>query len=380
MEDAGLVLDRVRVVELAEGIPGPICCMQLADLGADVIKVEPPGGDRARFWGEEGAAPVFDHLNRGKRSICLDTTTPAGRSELMRLVDGADVVVVHRDPEQAEAEGIDWRHEQERRSQLIVCELTDFGEGGELSGQAGSELVHQAMSGFMRYAGSREAPCRVGYEIASVGAAMHAVQAVLAALFRRDEGGGGDHVSVPLLGQLLSLKSILLAAQSDPDAWCGFHLNGPHWDPDIGWETRDGQVTFDFRHGMGEAWTQFCEAIGRPDLPEDPEYDDWRSTIYIGDRKKTHGDVYRPYFAGATSAEASELINGLGGISVKFNDYAELLVHPQLAHLAPLVEVPGAGLQVGTPFRFDGAATTHSAPEPAPALPDEIDTGREGAA
>lgn len=369
MDNSRKLLTDFKILEVAEGIPGPVCGMQLADLGADVIKVEPTGGDRARQWFEGSAEPVYSLLNRGKRSLELDPSGQGDRDILMTLVDGADAVVVHMDPEADAACGIDWRAIQAERPQLIVCELTDLGRTGELAGGAGSELVAQAMAGFLRYAGSRDHPCRVGYEIASVGAGMHAVQAVLAALFRRNADGAGDYCHISLLGQLLSLKTILLAAQGDPDAWAGFHLNGPHWEPDIGWETSDGQVTFDFRHGLRDAWAEFCQAIGLPDLPDDPEYDDWRSTIYVGDRKSTHGGVYRPRFKRMTSAEASDLINGLGGISVKFNDYAELLSHPQLGHLDPFVEVgPDHVRQVGTPFKFEGAGISEPKPAAAPAL------------
>lgn len=376
MEGPIKILDGFKVLEVAEGIPGPVCCMQLADLGADVIKVEPKGGDRARKWFEGSAEPVYAMLNRGKRSVELDVTVQDDRDVLMSLVDGADAVVVHLDPEVQDACGIDWRAVQADRPKLIVCEITDLGRTGELAGGAGSELVTQAMAGFMRYAGSREFPCRVGYEIASVGGGMHAVQAVLAALFRRNEDGEGDYCHLSLLGQLLSLKTILLAAQGDPDAWAGFHLNGPHWEPDIGWETSDGQVTFDFRHGLRDAWAQFCRAVGLDQLPDDSEYDDWRSTIYVGDRKSTHGGVYRPHFKRMSSAEASDLINGLGGISVKFHDYGEFLAHPQLDFLDAFVEVgQGGARQVGTPFRFEGVRISEPKPAAAPALGE---AGREG--
>lgn len=368
MEHAPLILEKVRVIELAEGIPGPVCGMQLADLGADVIKIEPPGGDRARAWFEGHAAPVFSHLNRGKRSICLDVTSDEGRASMFRLLDEADVMIVHLDPDIAEAVGIDWSAEQACRPNLVVCELSDLGRNGELAGLPGSELVHQALSGFMRYAGSRDEPCRVGYEIASCGAGMHAVQAILAALYCKGEAGEGDYVSLSVLGQLLSLKAILLAAQTDPDFWAGFHLNGPHWEPDVGWPTSDGQVTFDFRHGMRDAWAQFCRTLGLDDLPDDPEYEDWRSTIYMGDRKATHGHVYLPGFAERTSADVSKAINDLGGISVRFHDYAELLAHPQMKHLDAILDVAGAGKQVGTPFKFDGHRTTESAPATPPTL------------
>jgi formyl-CoA transferase len=249
----------------------------------------------------------------------------------------------------------------------MVCEISDLGLEGALAGRAGSELTAQALCGFTRYAGTPEAPCRVGYEIASVGAGMHAVQAMLAMALERERSGRGDYCHIAVLGQLLTLKAILLGAQSDPDAWLGFHLNGPHWPADTGWPAADGQVTFDFRHGEREGWVKLCQAIGLGHLPDDPDYADWRSTIYIGDRKASHGEPYRRVFRTMPAAEISALINGFGGISVRFHDYDELFAHPQLAHLAPFVEVRG-DRQIGTPFRFEGGGPAVLRPDPAPRL------------
>ena len=106
MNDFIGVLTGVRVLEICEGIAGPVCGQQLADLGADVIKVEPPEGDRARTWGvtlADGQSAIFAHLNRGKRSVTCDVADEAGRAALKVLVDGADVIVVHQDPAQARA-------------------------------------------------------------------------------------------------------------------------------------------------------------------------------------------------------------------------------------------------------------------------------------
>lgn len=368
--DAG-VLSALNVLEIAEGVAGPVCGMQLADLGANVIKVEPPGGDRARAWSEAGEADrsVFAHLNRGKKSLVLNLAGEEDRAALFRLVDGADVVLVHMDPDDRSACGIDWRAARRTRPGLIVCEITDLGDVGDLRDRAGSELVVQAMAGFHRYVGGRDEPFRVGYEAACVGAGMHAVQAVLAMMFARDGTGEGDYCHISLLGSLLSLKNILLAAQGDPDEWAGFHLLGPHWPPDIGWETRDGQVTFDFRHNQRDAWAAFCRRVGLEHIvDDDPAYEAWRSSIYIGDRKQDLGEVYRPAFRAMSSAEASDLVNGLGGISLKFQDYGELLAHPQLQHLQPLVEVEDTGPQVGTPFRFADAELADPRPAAPPGL------------
>ncbi|MEO5699383.1 MAG: CaiB/BaiF CoA-transferase family protein [Casimicrobiaceae bacterium] len=348
------------IVEVAEGIAGPCCGLQYADLGARVIKIESPDGDRAREWGPPMAgdvAAIFAHLNRGKESIVLDLAAPEGRTSLDALLARADAVVAHNDP--GDPAPIDWQAMAQRHSRLVVCELDWLGTRGPLAGLAGSELSIQAMSGFTRYVGEPGGePCRVGFEIGSMATAMHAFQAIAAGLFHRDAGGSGQYVQVSALNSLLSMKTILLAAHSgDIDAWDGFHLNGPHWPPDTGWKTTDGQITFDFRHGQRDEWAAFCRKVGLDALVDHPDYADWRSTIYIGDRRFTHGEPYRKVFASMTCEEASAIINDLGGISVKFHDYAEMLAHPQVQTLDALVTVHEgghAGQQVGTPFKFGG--------------------------
>lgn len=352
-----------RILEIAEGTAGPTCGLYFADLGATVIKVEPPHGDRAREWGPPASArgsAIFSHLNRGKLSVVLDLAVARDRRRLEALVPAADAVIVHLDPAQRSECGIDWREVSARHPHLVVCEIDDLGDAGPLGGLSGSELVMQAMSGFTRYLGEPGAPpCRIGFEVAWMAAGMHAFQAVAIGLWRRAKTGTGQFVRVGGLKSLLSLKSILLAAQSEPDEWKGFHVLGPHWPPDYGWPTRDGQVTLDFRHHQRDAWAAFCRKIGLGDLPGHPDYEDWRSTIYIGDRRHRYGEAYRTAFAAMSSQEASDLVNECGGISVKFQDYAEMLAHPQVEALAPLVETADAAAprQVGMPFRCSGHAS-----------------------
>jgi crotonobetainyl-CoA:carnitine CoA-transferase CaiB-like acyl-CoA transferase len=349
------------VVEFAEGVAGPCCGLQFADLGARVIKIEQPDGDRAREWGPPMAgddAAIFSHLNRGKQSVVLDLERADDWERLRAIVASADAVVAQNDP--GAAHQPDWRHIASENPRLVVCELDDFGPKGPHGGAAGSELTIQAMSGFTRYVGEPGgAPCRVGFEIAWMATAMHAYQALAAALLYRDETGQGQYARISGLNSLLSMKTILLAVQTGGmDEWNGFHLNGPHWPPDTGWDTKDGQITFDFRHEQKEEWVAFCEKVELSHLPSHPDYQDWRSTIYIGDRRFEFGEPYRKVFAQMTCAEASAIINDLDGISVKFHDYGEMLSHPQVQLLDALVDVPDAPVtaqrQVGFPFRYDG--------------------------
>ena len=376
LRDGDGPLRDLRVLEIAEGIAGPVCGLQYADLGATVYKLEPPDGDRAREWGPPMAgddAAIFAHLNRGKKSVMLDLAGAEDRRILERILPWFDVVVVHMDPLEREECGIDWRAMQHRFPRVVLCEINDMGPVGPYAGRAGSELILQALAGFPTFVGQKSGarPCRVGYEVGSVGAGMHAYIATMAGIYWRQRKNEGQYIAISALGQLLSQLSIMFAARHSPDNWSGFHLNGPQWNPDIGWETSDGQVTFDFRHGEREGWAKFCAAVGLGHIPDHPDYKDWRSTIYIGDRKDEYGDVYRPAFKRLTSEQASGLINDFGGISVKFNNFGEYLNHPQVRFIDPLDRVPDAPEavreQIGSPFRMVGvpAAREHA---PAPRL------------
>jgi crotonobetainyl-CoA:carnitine CoA-transferase CaiB-like acyl-CoA transferase len=356
------ILNDIRVLEIAEGIAGPTCGLQLADLGAEVIKVEPPEGDRAREWGPPMAgedAAIFAHLNRGKKSLQLDLQDSSGRAALLSLLGLTDVVIVHMEPEDRAALGFDWDDLVQRHPRLIVCLLTDLGESGPWADQPSSELVCQALSGMTRYMSQPAGPpLRLGFEIAAQAVAMHAIQAVLAALLWRRRSGAGQVVTLSQLGSLLSMKTIQLAAQSSAfDAWKGFHLNGPQWPPDIGWQTCDGQISFDFRNNRKEGWEAFCREIGLGHLVDDAEYSaNFSLTADMGDRRDDLGQVYRAPLSALTSAAASEMINRHNGTSMKFNDLGEALAHPQTQTRDPLIAVPsappGATIQLGTPFKI----------------------------
>jgi crotonobetainyl-CoA:carnitine CoA-transferase CaiB-like acyl-CoA transferase len=352
----------LRVLELAEGLAGPTCGLYLADLGAEVIKIEPPAGDRARTWGPPmigDDAAVFVHHNRGKRSVVLDLAHADGRERLEALVATADVLILHVDPEEKRAIGIDWPALAAAHPRLVLCDITDLGPRGPFGGAAGSELVCQAMSGMTRYVGTANGePIRLGFEIAAAGTAMHAFQGILAALLHREETGRGQTVALSQLGSLMSLKSIQLAAQSKFDEWNGFHLNGPQWPADYGWRTRDGAVSFDFRRNVREGWIKFCRRLGLDHLPDDPAWKRWDLSFDLGDRRFDLGAVYEPILAQMTSDEVTQLVKECGGTAVKFHDYAEVLAHPQTAVADPMIETaddrPGAGLQLGLPFKAHG--------------------------
>ena len=369
---------KLRVLEIAEGVAGPVAGLQFADLGAEVIKIEPPDGDRAREWGPPmlgDDAAIFVHLNRGKRSVMLDTAAAQGRAQLDTLLATADVAILHMDPDDRAVLGLDWSEVLARHPRLVACEIDYFGPVGSFSALAGSEMTVQALSGYTRYLGTPRGPkMRVGMEIASMAAGFHAFQGCTAALIHRGQSGSGQLVRISALKALLSLKSILFNAQDRSEKWNGFHMNGPWWPQDMGLPTLDGQITMDFRDRR-DAWEKFVRNIGLERLLDDPNYQDWRNTFSIGDNWPKFDGPYKEWSRTQTTEAASAAINSLDGISVKFQDYAELLAHPQVRELETLVPVddPRAPQQLGTPFHFAGEPN-FAASTPAPRLGQDNDS------
>ncbi len=343
-----LPFDGLRVVEVADGLAGPVCGLYLADLGAQVLKLELDDGDRACRWGR-GDEAIFRHFNRNKALRAGSLRGLADEIASAPLAE-ADVFSVHLDASDRARARVDWQALATDASKRIVCEISDLGRRGPFAEHAASELTLQALSGMTRYLGTPgDRPVRIGAEVASMAAGMAAFQAIVAALLARDRDRCGQYVHVCALRALLSMKSALLAAQSAPDAWAGFHLAAPLAPADAGWKTSDGSVTFDFRHEQRDGWAAFCRHIGLASIVDDPAYRDWRSTIFTGPRRHDLGQVYRPFFESHTSAVVAETITRFGGISVKLQSHDELFAHPQLQAMSPFVFIDERP-QLGLPF------------------------------
>ena len=186
------VLDGVRVVDVTSSLAGPSCTQLLASLGAEVIKVEPPGGDHARAWGPpfvDGEGAMFLASNAGKRSVVLDLSTDEGREELLRLVDHAQVLVQSLRPGAAESHGFGADVVRARNPQLVYCSIGAFGSTGPLRDQPGYDPLLQAASGIMSVTGMKDQPpVRVGVSLIDLATGLWAAFGILAAL-QRGEGG-----------------------------------------------------------------------------------------------------------------------------------------------------------------------------------------------
>jgi CoA:oxalate CoA-transferase len=207
-------LDGLRVIDLTRIISGPFCTQLLADLGAEVIKIETPEGDPLRAQGESvaGLSWYFAGYNRNKRSVMLDLRAPEGRAALERLIEGADVLVDNFRPGVLAAMGLDAARLAALRPDLVHVSITGFGADGPIADRPAFDFIAQAMSGFMSVTGTEAGgPMRAGPPISDLVAGLYGALAVCAALVRRGRGGGGERAHVALTDALMSFLSFFAA-------------------------------------------------------------------------------------------------------------------------------------------------------------------------
>ena len=349
------VLKGVRVVEFAQGVPGPLAALRLGDLGADVVKIERAEGDWLR-----GAAPLmsgtemsaaFFELNRGKRSVVLEREPSANKALLQTLLKNADVLITDRSHEELSALGVEGlEHEPfALNPRLISVGISAWGEQGPMRNRKGSELAAQAMAGYTRYLGTLGAPaCRLGADVASAGTGIFACQAVLAALLWRRRSGRGQRISLSLLNSLLALKSIHLAAQSDPDDYAGPRVGGASYPPERGWKTRDAPIFFAFGGSVGAegrpGWVKFAEEAGFTRLLEDPRFDKiGRDSTGYGVRVQELRAVYEREFARYSAEELVTMIRKYAGNAATYQRADEAINHAQTQALGVVQSVAADG-------------------------------------
>lgn len=350
-----MALDGIKIVELAEGVAGPLAGLRLAELGARVIKVEPAGGDYMRGAyptapGSDDAAAFLD-LNRGKQSVVLGKDAAAAAALLNKLLADADIVITDQTDEQLAALGIAAALAAAERgaSKLIHISITPWGRRGPISGRKGSELTAQAMAGYTRYLGEHGQPARrLGADVASVGTAAFAAQAVLAALYARGRDGTaqgkGQRVDLSLCNSLLSMKSIHLAAQSNPDEYKGPRVGGANHPPELGWKTADEPVFMAFGGSVGASgragWVDFVNEMGLEKMLDDPRCDK-NGRLSTGHGMHVHElrETYEVAFKKHTGEHVAETIRKYRGSASVYQRLDTTLAHAQTAALDLLQEM-----------------------------------------
>jgi crotonobetainyl-CoA:carnitine CoA-transferase CaiB-like acyl-CoA transferase len=270
-------LQDVRVLDVTRMAAGPFCTMILADMGANVVKVEPyPKGDLLRGFGpfDEGEGTYFLSINRNKRSLAIDFRSDEGLAILRKMALQADVLVENFKPDVARQIGIDYASLKDENPRLVYASISGFGANGPYGGWPGVDQIAQGMSGFMSLTGnSSSGPMRVGIPIADLTAGMWAAIGVLAALLDRTSTGKGSRVETTLVSALIGLlcvqgqRYLSLGQVAEPPG-----NDHPVIAPYGVFEAKDGP--FNLCAATAEMWRNLCEIVGRNDLIDHPDFVD----------------------------------------------------------------------------------------------------------
>lgn len=349
-------LDGIVVLDLSQGAAGPTCAMHLGDMGAEVIKVEPPGGEWGRGLGPPflaGVAASFLGMNRNKRSIVVDLKQPGGAEVVLTLAEGCDVVIESFRPGVADRLGIGYEAMEARNPRLVYAAISAFGQSGPWRDRPGVDGVAQAMSGIMSVTGTADGPpVKVGVPAADMAGGAFTSQALLAALVARGRTGTGQRVDVSLLDSLLAFQVVPLSmyhAAGEPPLRLG--SAAPYAAPNEAYPTKDGFVMV--AAYTPTRWPALCDAIGVPELATDPRFDDNAKRVMA---RRDLADVLEPVFRTRTTGEWIEVLDAADILCGPLLSYPELLAeeHVKGGEAVVAVEHPVVGTVLSTtaPGRF----------------------------
>jgi crotonobetainyl-CoA:carnitine CoA-transferase CaiB-like acyl-CoA transferase len=361
-------LDGIRVVDLSRVLAGPYCSLLLADMGAEVVKVEEPGrGDDTRAWPPfvGGEATYFMSVNRGKKSLTLNMKHAEGKGILRRLLEGADVLLENFRPGTLERLGFGYAAVRSLNPRLVYCSISGFGESGPEAGRPGYDLIVQGESGIMDITGFPDGPpVKVGNSIADLAAGTMAAHGIVLALFARERTGQGQKVEIAMLEVMAALLTYhgqaYFATGKSPRRRGNQH---PSIVPYEVFQAADGYLTVGVANNS--LWSRFCQAIGRPDLTADPRFD-------TEARRVENRDALVPLLAAVfATAPVAHWLARLGEAGVpagKIKEIGEVLESEHLRARGAVVSLthPTAGpmRMVGPPIRLSGTPAEAAAPAP----------------
>jgi crotonobetainyl-CoA:carnitine CoA-transferase CaiB-like acyl-CoA transferase len=330
--DTALPLTGVRVVEFCQVLAGPFAGCLLADMGADVVKVESPEGDLMRAWPPilEGYSQYFASVNRNKRSVVLDLKDPSGLAAARTLALSADAVIENFRPGVMAKFGLDHATLAREKPSLVYCSVSAFGQSGPRAKEGGFDMTVQAISGVMSVTGDADGrPAKCGIPIADFSAGLYAAFSVVCALYKAGRGGGGDHLDVSMLGAMLGIANLqtseLFGTGRDPVRLGSAHpMNAPY----AAFRCRDGY--FALAAGTDKLWQAACEGIQRSDLAQDPRF---ASPSLRAQHQDALRELLEVTFAHYDAAQLLQIFNQRGVPCAPLNNYSQVLADPQVVHM-----------------------------------------------
>lgn len=369
-------LSGVTVVDLSRILAGPYCTMLMAELGARIIKVEPPGkGDDAREYGPfiEGRSTYFASVNRGKQSIALDLKADADKRIFEKLLEKADVLVENFRPGTMEKLGYGWETLHPRYPKLIYACASGFGHTGPNSKDPAYDMVVQGMGGMMSVTGyPGQPPARVGMSIGDIGAGLYTTIAVNAALVHRLKTGETTKVDIGMFDcQLALLENAVMRYTVEGEIPGPLGARHPTITPFQAFRTGDGNIII--AAGNDGLFVKLVEAIGRPAMAQNPDYK--TNALRLKHQPRLQDEI-EAVLATKPTAEWIVLIGKAGVPCGPINNIAQALSHPQVAARNMLISVPdpsGTNLRLaGNPLKLSAFADPPTR-DPAP----DLDRDRE---
>jgi crotonobetainyl-CoA:carnitine CoA-transferase CaiB-like acyl-CoA transferase len=353
-----LPLEGVRVIELCNVAAGPFCGMLLADMGADLIKVEnPKGGDTLRSWPpiSDGFSENFASLNRNKRSVTLDLKQPADVQRFKDLIKDADVLIENNRPGVMDRLGVGFAALKSINPRLVLASISAYGQTGPRASEGGFDLTVQAMSGIMSVTGEPgRPPVKCGVPLADFSAGLYAAFSVVCALRNVEQTGQGTHIDVPMLGATLGIAALqtseFFGSGKDPVRLGSAH---PRNAPYQAFQCRDGY--FGMAAGNNALWQSVCQVVALPELAADPNYESPTLRARHQEALRTRLEAI---FMTQDAAFWLEKFRAAGVPCAPINTYSEVLADEQVAHMQWVqpMELPN-GVKTQTfasPVRFDG--------------------------
>jgi len=362
----------IRVIDLTRVLGGPYCTQILGDHGADVIKIEPPQGDEVRDWGppfRDDAASYFVGINRNKRALALDLTKPDGREVLLRLLEGADVLIHNYKSGTLERWGIGYAEALAKKfPRLVYCHITGFGPDGPLGGLPGYDAAVQAVSGLMSINGTKESgPVRMGTPVVDLGTGLNAAIGILMALLDRARTGRGQAIDCSLYDSAISLlhphAANYLMSGKPPRLIGNAH---PNISPYDSYKTR-GDAIF-LAVGNDRQFERLCAELGAPALAQDARFR--TNADRVANREVLRGEL-ETLLADRDGAALADKLIRIGVPCGAVMQVPEAFAHPHTKHREMVVRqgdyagtgipiklsrTPGAVRRLPPRFNRDGAA------------------------